>query len=350
MKHIKTFYKLICLLLCAAALLSLAACGESKMVQSQIFAMNTVMTLTAYGKNGEDGLAAAESIIQSMDLMLDPELETSKVYELNNANGENVTIPGQMAEMLNTAKQVYERSGGAYDPSIYPLIKRWGFVDGKYYVPTEEEIFSDLSRLCFDQLTITSFPSSGSYAVSFPAQGQLSFAAIGKGCASKSAVEAMKNAGVESGIISMGGNVQTLGLKPDGTEWIVGIQDPNNPASYLGVINVGETAVVTSGSFQSSFTSRGKTYHHLFNPKTGYPITNSLSSITVICEDGTLADCLSTALFVMGESRALNYWRSYGKDEFELIMVTTDNRIVCTAGLIEEFTLTNENYSVKYSE
>lgn len=350
MKSTNTFYKLICLLLCAVSVLGLSGCGESKMEQSQVFAMDTVMTLTAYGKNREAGLRAAESVIYSMDTMLDPELETSTVYAMNHANGEKVIVSGQIADMLYTSIEVYDRSGGFFDPTIYPLVKRWGFIDGKYYVPSEEEIYADLVNLCFDKLVITSFPSSGSYAVSMPAYGQLSFAASAKGCTSKGAIDAMRNAGVESGIVSLGGNVQTLGLKPDGTMWNVAIQDPNNPESYLGVISVGETAVVTSGSYQRNFTSAGKTYHHLINPKTGYPINNTLVSMTVICEDGTLADCLSTALFVMGESRALNYWRSYGKDVFELIMVTTDNRIVCTSGLIEQFTQTNDNYTLKYSE
>ena len=350
MKSTNTFYKFICILLCLVSLLSLVACGESKMAQSQVFAMDTMMTLTAYGKNREAGLSAAESVIYSMDSMLDPELSTSTVYAMNHAAGEKVIVSGQIAEMINVSKEVYERSGGFFDPTIYPLVKRWGFIDGKYYVPSEDEILADLAMLCFDQLVITSFPSMGSYAVSLPAGGQLSFAASAKGCTSKGAIDAMRNAGVESGIVSLGGNVQTLGLKPDGTMWNVAIQDPNNPASYLGVIAVGETAVVTSGSYQRNFTSAGKTYHHLINPKTGYPITNTLVSLTVICEDGTLADCLSTALFIMGESRALSYWRSYGQDVFELIMITNDNRIICTSGLIEQFTLTNENYSIKYSE
>ena len=158
----------------------------------------------------------------------------------------------------------------------------------------------------------------------------------------------MRNAGVTSGIISLGGNVQTLGLKPDGTNWTVAVQDPNNSSSYLGVISVGETAVVTSGTYQRYFTQNGKTYHHLINPETGRPINNTLTSVTIICEDGTLADCLSTALFIMGESKALNYWRTYGG--FEMILVNKDNQITCTKGLMEQFTLANDNYTLRYTE
>ena len=349
MKHTRIFYKLICALLCAAMLVPLAGCGETRETQREVYAMDTVMTLTAYGKKADAGLRAAESIISSMDAALDPELSTSTTYAINHAQGRSTVISGQIAKMLSTAHTVYERSEGALDLTIYPLVKRWGFVDGKYYVPTGEEIASDLSRLCFDQLVLTSFPSSGSYAVSLPSYGELSFASVAKGCAADNAVEAMRQAGVTSAIISLGGNVQTLGVKPDGTNWNVAVQDPNNTASYLGVVSVGETAVVTSGNYQRFFTdARGTAYHHIINPSSGYPVTNTLQSATIICSDGTLADCLSTAMFVLGESRAINYWRTYGG--FEMILVTKENQVICTKGLIEEFTLTNENYGLKFVE
>lgn len=349
MKHTGISYKLICALLCAAMLLPLAGCGETKLSQREVYAMDTVMTLSAYGKKGSAGLDAAESVIMSMDSALDPELSTSTTYAINHADGGSTVISGQIAEMISTAYTVYKQSEGALDLTIYPLVKRWGFIDGKYYVPTDEEISEDLARLCFDQLTLTSFPSSGSYAVQLPANGELSFAAVAKGCAADNAIEAMRQAGVTSGIISLGGNVQTLGLKPDGTEWNVAVQDPNNTASYLGVVSVGETAVVTSGSYQRYFTdSKGRTYHHILSPTSGYPVSNTLQSVTIVCDDGTMADCLSTAMFVLGQTKAINYWRTYGG--FDMILVTNTNDIICTKGLMEKFTLTNENYSLKFVE
>ena len=188
MKHTKTCYKIISLLLCLTMLLSLTACGEGKMSQSEIFAMDTQMTLTAYGKNREAGLAAAESIIRSMDSMLDPELETSLVYAMNHANGAGVAVSGQIANMISTAQTVYKQSGGALDLTVYPLVKLWGFIDGKYYVPTFEEISECLEKLCFDQVVLTSFPNSGIYSVSMPSYGQISFGAAAKGCTSNYAI------------------------------------------------------------------------------------------------------------------------------------------------------------------
>ncbi len=348
--------RLVCALLCAALMLPLAACGETKESRRTIFAMDTTMTLVAYGKNREEGLASAESVIKSMDSMLDPELPSSTVYAINHANGENVVVPGQVADMLSAAQTVYKQSGGALDLSVYPLLKLWGFIDNRTRVPYDSEILDELSRLCFDQLVLTPFPSSGTFTVSMPSYGEISFGAVAKGCAADKAIEAMRASGVTSGIISLGGNVQTLGLKPDGTQWRVGIEDPNNPGnSYVGVINVGETAVVTSGSYQRYFTdiTTGRTYHHILQPTSGYPVSNNLVSATVICRNGTMADCLSTAMFVLGEVKSLNYWRTYGATDgggFDMVLITKDNRIICTKGLIENFTLVNENYTVSYSE
>ncbi|MBP3538768.1 MAG: FAD:protein FMN transferase, partial [Oscillospiraceae bacterium] len=200
MKHKRLFVKLICIVLCAAMVLPLSACGETKLTQREVYAMDTVMTLSAYGKKAAQGLDAAESIILSMDTALDPELATSTVYAINHANGGSTVVSGQIANMLSTAHTVYEQSEGALDLTIYPLYKRWGFLDGKYYVPTDAEIAEDLSRLCFNQLVLTQFPASGSFSVTIPATGELSFASVAKGCAADNAIEAMRQAGVTSGI------------------------------------------------------------------------------------------------------------------------------------------------------
>ena len=356
MKNTKSFSKTVCLLLCFLMLVPLTACGETKQTQKTVFAMDTVMTLTAYGKYGEKGLEAAESIIKSMDAMLDPEIETSTTYAINHAQGGSTVVSGQVADMLSKAHDIYQKTKaynssatGMLDLTLYPLIKKWGFVDSKYYVPNDAEIQEQLARRCFDQLVLSSFPTSGAYSVSIPSYGELNFGCCAKGCAAENAIGAMRQAGVESGIISLGGNVQTLGLKPDGSDWNVAIQDPNNTSSFLGVISVGECAVVTSGTYQRFFTdAKGNTYHHLISPTTGYPANNTLLSCTIITDDGTMADCLSTAMFVMGETNALNYWRANGG--FEMILVTKSNEVICTKGLMEEFTLSNSDYSLMYKE
>lgn len=334
--------KTISFILCLAMLLPLCACTSAEPVQEQVFAMDTIMTLTAYGKHAEAGLNSAKGIISAMDTMLDPDSESSYTYKINNANGKAVTVTPQIAQMLNTAFDVYEKSKGALDLSVYPLYLAWGeFKEETGRVPSGEEIDELLKNLHFGDMEITGFAGESNYTVCFPAGTEISFGATAKGCAAAYAIEAMKKEGVESGIVSLGGNVQTLGTKPDGSNWTVAVEDPHDTSSYIGTLSVGETAIVTSGSYQRYFIDdNGTRYHHLINPKTGRPADSGLLSVTIICEDGTLADCLSTAMFVLGEDAALNYWRNNGG--FEMIMITADNQVICTNGLIEVFNLTNK--------
>lgn len=347
----KSVIKTISFILCLAMLLPLCGCTSSKPVQEQVFAMDTVMTLTAYGKHAEEGINAAKGIITAMDSMLDPDSESSYTYKINSADGNTVTVTPQIIQMLDTAYEVYEKSKGALDLSVYPIYLAWGeFKEETGRVPSSSELEELMENLKFEDIEITGFAGEANYTVRLPAGTQLSFGAAAKGCTASYAIDAMKKEGVESGLVSLGGNVQTLGLKPDGSNWTVAVEDPRSPGSIVGTLSVGETAVVTSGSYQRYFIAdNGTKYHHLIDPKTGYPADSGLLSVTVICEDGTLADCLSTAMFILGKDAALNYWRNNGG--FEMVMITTDNEIFCTSGLVEVFNLTNKtDYTVSMIE
>ena len=299
MKKSKLFTKAIALTMCIAMLLTLCACSESR-EQKQVFAMDTVMTLTAYGKNAKTGLDAATGVINSLNTLLDPEVENSAANLLNNAEGQNVIVTPQVAEVLNTALKVCKQSNGALDLSVYPLYLAWGEFDkDKGRIPSSKEIKSLLENVNFSETSITEFNGESNYSVRMPAGTQISFGAAAKGCASDRAIEAMRSAGVESGIVSLGGNVQTLGLKPDGSKWTVAVEDPNNTGSYVGTLSVGETAIVTSGNYQRYFIgSDGIKYHHIIDPETLMP-ADRWRSVTIACRDSGLADALSTALFLL---------------------------------------------------
>lgn len=351
MKRFSHCKKSLALLLCLCTALSLGGCADNEPVQKQIFAMDTVMNITAYGSNASSGIDAAVGVINALDDVLDPNVEGSYTYLINNAEGSDVIVTPQVNEMLSTALSVYRLSGGALDLSVYPIYEAWGeFKEETGRIPSSDELKELLKNLGFGKTEITDFGGEGNYSVRMPAGTQISFGAVAKGCASKYAVDALRKSGVTSGIVSLGGNVQTLGTKPNGDNWTVAVEDPNNPGSYVGTLSVGETAIITSGNYQRYFTgSDGVKYHHLIDPDTGYPTDNGLVSVTIICPDGTLADCLSTAMFVLGKNAALQYWRDNGG--FEMIMITENNEVLCTTGLIEVFTLTNkDSYTVKMVE
>lgn len=331
--------------------LPLYACTNDEPVQKQIFAMDTVMNLTAYGKNASDGINAAVGVINSLNDVLDPDNEGSYTYQINHAEGNDIIVTPQVNEMLSTALSVYNLSGGALDLSVYPIYEAWGeFKDETGRIPSDDELKELRKNLGFGKTEINAFEGEANFSVRMPSGTQISFGAVAKGCAAKYAIDAMRKNGVTSGIVSLGGNVQTLGTKPNGENWTVAVEDPNNTGAYVGTLSVGETAIVTSGSYQRYFTgSDGTKYHHLIDPSTGKPVDNDLVSVTIVCEDGTLADCLSTAMFILGQSAALQYWRDNGG--FDMIMITKDNEVLCTTGLIEVFTLTNNtDYTVKMVE
>lgn len=130
-----------------------------------------------------------------------------------------------------------------------------------------------------------------------------------------------------------------LGLKPDGTKWRIAIQDPEDENGYLGVLNIENKAVITSGGYERYFEEDGITYHHILDPSTGYPANNGLVSVTIVSEDGTLADALSTSLYVMGTKKAIAYCEEHAAaDGFEAILYTEDGELYVTSGAVADFT------------
>ena len=344
----RSFELPVCLGLAAALLLG--GCGHraAEKHERQLFAMDTVMLLTAYGDDGDAALDAAVGTINALAADLDPEKEGSSVYALNAAPaGTAVTVSRDCCDILSTAANIHKATDGALDVGLYPIIKAWGFTTGEYRVPEAAE----LDRLLTEKNTPSIVVDGSGPAVTLPEGTEISLGAVAKGYAAQKAVEAMAAAGAEHAILSLGGNVQTLGdTRPDGKPWQVAVTDPNDTGSYVGTVSVGQTAVVTSGGYQRYFEQDGKKYIHILDPATGYPVDNGLASVTVVTADGATADGLSTALFVLGEEKALDFYdRAYDSvGGFELVLITDDGRVVVTPGLAEGFTENSDDYTYEY--
>ncbi len=336
--------RLVSLVLSLALLLP--GCGRNRQDEKhekQLFAMDTVMLLTAYGDEGDAALAAAAEVINGLAADLDPEQEGSSVAALNAGAGTAVDVSADCLAVLDTALAVGRETGGALDPALYPVILAWGFTTGDYRVPSQAELDRLLAAKDTDGIEL----NAGAGTAALPEGMAVSLGAVAKGYAAQKAIEAAGAAGVERAVFSLGGNVQTLGqTRPDGKPWQVAITDPNDTGSYLGTLSVGQTAVVTSGGYQRYFEEGGQTYIHILDPATGCPVDNSLASVTVVTEDGARADALSTALFVLGEEEALAYCAAHG--DVELVLVTEDGRVVVTDGLADGFTENSEDYTYEY--
>ncbi len=310
----------------AAALLT--GCGPAAPEPSSatIYAMDTVMELTVYGE--EELLEEATDLIHDLESRLSVTKEGSDIYKANIEG--SARLSEDAARLTGRALEICALTGGALDISVYPVVRAWGFTTGEYRVPGDDELRELLKTVDYSKISL-----QGS-DLTLPEGYMVDLGSVAKGYTASAVIDLFRGAGVTSALVNLGGNVEALGSKPDGSPWRVGIRDPMGDG-YFGVLEIRDAAVVTSGGYERYFEEDGVTYWHIIDPSTGRPAHSGLSSVTVTGPDGTLCDGLSTALFVMGLERAAQLWRDSGG--FEAVFVTESGEVYITSGLEDAFTL-----------
>ena len=305
---------------------------EEEKATKEVFAMDTYMTLTAYGANAQAAVDAASAEITRIENMVSTGIDTSEIAKLNKTG--SATLSKDAAYLVQRSLEIYDSTGGAFDISIYPIMQAWGFTTQNYRVPKKSELKSLLKKVDSKQIRF----SEDSGKISFGKKGmEIDLGGIAKGYTSGRIMDIFREQGIKSGVVSLGGNVQVMGTKTDGSLWRVAVENPKDESDYLGVLETKDRAVITSGGYERYFEEDGKRYHHIIDPKTGYPADSGLSSVTIISSDGTLADGLSTSLFIMGKKKAIAYWKQH-KDEFDAILVDDDGKLFVTEGVADSFT------------
>ena len=329
--------------LLAAAVLaacSLTACSSQQEMESiQAFAMDTVMVVSATGGDTEAALQEAEDELYRLDGLLSRTRENTEVSSLNSAPaGTAVHVGREVRDLIAAALDFSDATDGAFEITLAPVSSAWGFTEDAFRVPSEEELQQLLSCVGAEHVHI-----QGEDAVSIDQGTQVDLGAIAKGYASDRVAEIFQEHGVTHGIVDLGGNTWVSGGNLEGNPWRIGVQDPARAGeadAYTGILQMSDGFAVTSGGYQRYFEEGGKTYHHIIDPATGYPAESGLTSVTVVADgdvgNGTMCDALSTALFVMGEERALDFWRS-GVYDFDLVLVTADGRLLVTDGIADRF-------------
>jgi len=323
---------LLCALLAAVLL---AGCGggvspEPEEQSADFFAMDTYMSLRIYG--GDEGLARrCQTLVSELENELSVVKETSAVYQLNHTGSAALSDTG--ADLLSRTLALCAETGGALDISVYPIVRAWGFTDAAAddasRVPSPEAVQALLEHVDYRRVRLEGND------VSLPEGMEIDLGAVAKGYAGELLAADLRSAGVESALLALGGNIQAVGSRPDGTPWRIGVQSPDKDG-LLGVLSVSDLAVVTSGGYERYFTDAdGNVWWHIMDPATGYPARNGLISVTVIGESGLTCDALSTALFIMGPDRAVSYWRSHGS--FDMLLATDDGRLLLTPGAASLF-------------
>ena len=297
------------------------------------FAMDTAMDFTVYGDAAL--LDEAETLIGSLEEQVSVTDEHSDIYAIDHTG--SGSLSGNAAELMAQALELCRRTGGALDISVYPIVRAWGFTTGSYQVPDEETIQSLLPLVDYTQIQY----DAATGVVTLPEGMEIDLGSVAKGYAGQLAAQMLREHGVQSALLNLGGNVQTVGTKPDGSPWQIGIKDPQGEDAMM-VLSVEDQAVVTSGGYERYFEQDGQTYWHIMDPSTGHPADSGLISVTIVGDEGVVCDGLSTALFVMGLEKAADLWAQSG--DFEAVFVTASGEVYITEGLRDHFALT-ERYA-----
>ena len=295
------------------------------------FAMDTAMDFTVYGDAAL--LDEAETLIGSLEEQVSVTDEHSDIYAIDHTG--SGSLSGNAAELMEQALELCRRTGGALDISVYPIVRAWGFTTGSYQVPDEETIQSLLPLVDYTQIQY----DAATGVVTLPEGMEIDLGSVAKGYAGQLAAQMLREHGVQSALLNLGGNVQTVGAKPDGSPWQIGIKDPQGEDAMM-VLSVEDQAVVTSGGYERYFEQDGQTYWHIMDPSTGHPADSGLISVTIVGDEGGVCDGLSTALFVMGLEKAADLWAQSG--DFEAVFVTTSGEVYITEGLRDRFALTEQ--------
>jgi thiamine biosynthesis lipoprotein len=327
------------LALAAALAVALAGCRaqQEPAAETTIFAMDTVMTLTLYGKDRAACQAALEEGVETiydLDHTLSVTREGSDLWRLNHSQGEPVEVDPETAQVLTEALALCRVTDGALDVTAYPAVAAWGFTTGDYRVPDQEELDRLAAAIDWSQVSV-----SADGQVTLPAGMELDLGAVAKGYAGDLLAQIMADHGVTSALLNLGqSTIQAVGVRPDGAPWRIGLQDPDGE-SYLGVLELTDQALGVSGGYQRYFEQDGVRYWHILDPNTAAPARSGLTSVAVVGKSGAVCDGLSTALFVMGLEEGAAFWRAHPELEIDVIFLTEDGGIYLTAGLEDSFTL-----------
>jgi len=297
--------------------------------------MGTIISQKVYGENAKIAAIEVEDEMKRLERLMSFFLESSEVSKLNRAAGQyEVELSDEVLFVLNKAKYYSEICKWSFDITIAPLARLWGIFTSSEKIPLQEEVNEALKLIGHNYLSINNELKTSKLEKS----GQcVDLGAIAKGYAADRAIEIYKQHKIESAFVNLGGNVAVLGNKPNGDSFRVGIQNPLlQRGQCLGAVNAANKTVVTSGDYVRYFEKDNKKYHHILDPRTGYPAESSLISTTIVSKESIVADALSTAIFILGLEAGIKLIDR--QEDMEAIFITKDKEIYVTKGLKEDFT------------
>ncbi|MGC9313050.1 MAG: FAD:protein FMN transferase [Sediminispirochaetaceae bacterium] len=315
--------------------------GEPEEVTANDFALGTTCSIKLFGTGNRKHLQPALDIAKGVEEKMSVHLEGSEISRVNEQAGEEpVQVSEETFALVQRAYQYSAMGEGIFDLTIGPLVSLWDIGSGNEKVPEDQEVGDALQLVDYHDLIL----DHEEKRIGLRREGmRIDLGAIAKGYAAALMVEYLEEQGVSYGIINLGGNVYAFGEKNGSGPWKIGIQSPDDERGrYIGVLEIRDRAVVTSGKYERYFTEEGRRYHHILNTENGYPVENGIASVSIVSVDATAADALSTLVFGLGLEKGLRL--SEELEDVEAIIITEADVVYTTSGLRDSFRLTDSRY------
>lgn len=288
------------------------------------FYFDTMIQITIYDSKDYSLIDTCFSYCEKFENLVSRTVEGSDISRINNASGEPVKVSDTTIELLKTAIYYGDLTNGAFDITVAPLTVLWDFKNNPGAIPDGNKIASALSHVNYKNILI-----DGNTVTLTDPQASIDLGGIAKGYMADRLKSYLENEGVKSALINLGGNILTIGSKPDDSPFHIGIQKPfDEKNATIASVSVSDSSVVTSGSYERYFKANNQIYHHILDTKTGYPCDNNLSSVTILSKESLTGDILSTACFALGAEEGMKLVHSL--DDTEAIFITNDHQIIDT--------------------
>lgn len=323
MKHHFSVTAFLCtvILLFAACVFSGCKSKETEPIQKTGMLLDTVIGISIYDSDNEKLLDKSFDLCKTYETLFSPSITTSDIYKINHSGGAPVTVSDATLEVIQKGIAYGERSDGLFDITIAPLSELWDFDHNTGTIPDPDAIREAASHVNYQNIQI----DGNQVCLSDPQSG-IDLGGIAKGYIADRIRDYLKSEGVKSAVINLGGNVLTLGGRPDGSPFRIGIRKPfSEDSESIAIAKVRNTSLVSSGNYQRYFKKDGKIYHHILNPQTGYPIDNTLYQVTILCDTSEDADALSTICYSLGLEKGLEFINSI--PDVEALFVTSDEKL-----------------------
>ena len=305
--------------------------------------MGTVVKVTLYDNKDPKILDKAFDRVREIEKSVSINTTGTILDKVNESSGiEPVIVDEDTFKIVERGIHYSKLSNGLFDVTIGPLVKLWSIGLPEARVPSQEEIESVLGFINYNDIILNK--EDNSIFLKNPNM-IIDLGGIAKGYTADEISQVLTENNVNSAIIDLGGNLYTHGTKPGGQDWNIGIQNPlSERGQSLGTIKVNNKSVVTSGTYERFIEKNGVKYHHILNPKTGYPYENNISGISIISDSSMDGDALSTSVFAMGVEDGLKFVES--QPNIDAIFVTNDKKIYLSSGIKDVFKLTNSEFTI----